>query len=164
MLSRQPGARLFARAASSWTRGAASVAEPVETAASAPVMPPCEFTPLPYDGPSREETLALRKRFLSPGTMYTSHAHSQVLAQAPDSPHPLDETQYPKWSDLQCTVTPLAALFHHFKEPVMLVEGKQQWLFDETGRRYLDVSCLPVQPRLVQPCISLCLQSAFAIA
>jgi acetylornithine/succinyldiaminopimelate/putrescine aminotransferase len=22
----------------------------------------------------------------------------------------------------------------------MLVEGKQQWLFDETGRRYLDVS------------------------
>ena len=36
-----------------------------------------------------------------------------------------------------------AALFHHFKEPIMLVEGKQQWLFDETGRRYLDVSgCL----------------------
>ena len=33
-----------------------------------------------------------------------------------------------------------AALFHHFKEPIMLVEGKQQWLFDETGRRYLDVS------------------------
>ena len=24
----------------------------------------------------------------------------------------------------------------------MLVEGKQQWLFDETGRRYLDVSDL----------------------
>ena len=25
----------------------------------------------------------------------------------------------------------------------MLVEGKQQWLFDETGRRYLDVSDPP---------------------
>ncbi len=28
----------------------------------------------------------------------------------------------------------------------MLVEGKQQWLFDETGRRYLDVSDLPRSP------------------
>ena len=33
-----------------------------------------------------------------------------------------------------------AALFHHFKKPVMIVEGKMQYLFDETGRRYLDVS------------------------
>jgi acetylornithine/succinyldiaminopimelate/putrescine aminotransferase len=33
-----------------------------------------------------------------------------------------------------------AGLFHHFKEPVMITEGKMQYLFDEKGRRYLDVS------------------------
>ena len=35
-----------------------------------------------------------------------------------------------------------AAILHHFKEPVMVVEGKQQYLFDERGRRYLDVCLL----------------------
>ncbi|MEW5317287.1 MAG: hypothetical protein WDW38_008598 [Sanguina aurantia] len=30
------------------------------------------------------------------------------------------------------------SLFLHFKKPVMIVEGKMQYLFDETGRRYLD--------------------------
>lgn len=36
-----------------------------------------------------------------------------------------------------------AALFHHFKEPIMITEGKMQYLYDERGRRYLDVcSCL----------------------
>jgi alanine-glyoxylate transaminase / (R)-3-amino-2-methylpropionate-pyruvate transaminase len=30
------------------------------------------------------------------------------------------------------------AIFHYYKKPLMIVEGKQQWLFDETGRRYLD--------------------------
>jgi alanine-glyoxylate transaminase/(R)-3-amino-2-methylpropionate-pyruvate transaminase len=29
-------------------------------------------------------------------------------------------------------------IFHYYKKPVMIVEGKGQWLFDETGRRYLD--------------------------
>ena len=27
----------------------------------------------------------------------------------------------------------------HFKEPVMITSGKMQYLYDETGRRYLDV-------------------------
>ena len=36
------------------------------------------------------------------------------------------------------------ALFHHFKKPVMIVEGKMQYLFDEAGRRYLDVSSSPL--------------------
>lgn len=27
-----------------------------------------------------------------------------------------------------------------YKDPVMITEGKMQYLFDETGRRYLDVS------------------------
>jgi alanine-glyoxylate transaminase/(R)-3-amino-2-methylpropionate-pyruvate transaminase len=30
------------------------------------------------------------------------------------------------------------ALFHYYKRPVMIVEGKGQYLFDEKGRRYLD--------------------------
>lgn len=30
------------------------------------------------------------------------------------------------------------AIFHYYKEPLMIVEGKGQWLFDENGRRYLD--------------------------
>ena len=30
------------------------------------------------------------------------------------------------------------ALVTYYKEPVMIVEGHMQWLFDETGRRYLD--------------------------
>ncbi|MEO7413943.1 MAG: aminotransferase class III-fold pyridoxal phosphate-dependent enzyme [Opitutaceae bacterium] len=30
------------------------------------------------------------------------------------------------------------AIFHYYKKPLMVVEGKGQWLFDETGRRYLD--------------------------
>ena len=34
----------------------------------------------------------------------------------------------------------VAALFHHFKDPVMIVEGKMQYLYDEHQRRYLDVS------------------------
>mgnify|MGYP001171286793 CR=1 FL=1 len=29
-------------------------------------------------------------------------------------------------------------LFKYYKEPLMLVEGHMQWLFDETGKRYLD--------------------------
>ncbi len=30
------------------------------------------------------------------------------------------------------------AIFHYYKNPIMIVEGKGQWLFDEKGRRYLD--------------------------
>lgn len=30
------------------------------------------------------------------------------------------------------------AIYHHFKKPVMIVEGKMQYLFDETGKRFLD--------------------------
>ena len=36
-----------------------------------------------------------------------------------------------------------AALFHHFKDPIMITEGKMQYLYDDKGRRYLDVSILP---------------------
>lgn len=30
------------------------------------------------------------------------------------------------------------AIFHYYKQPLMIVEGKGQYLFDEQGRRYLD--------------------------
>jgi alanine-glyoxylate transaminase/(R)-3-amino-2-methylpropionate-pyruvate transaminase len=59
-------------------------------------LPPFDYTPMPYDGPSPEEVLDLRKQYVSPG------------------------------------------IFHYYKKPIMIVEGKGQYLFDETGRRYLD--------------------------
>jgi alanine-glyoxylate transaminase/(R)-3-amino-2-methylpropionate-pyruvate transaminase len=49
------------------------------------------------------------------------------------------------------------AIFTIYKEPIMLVEGHMQWLFDEKGRRYLDmlagivtVSCGHCHPRVTQ--------------
>jgi alanine-glyoxylate transaminase / (R)-3-amino-2-methylpropionate-pyruvate transaminase len=48
------------------------------------------------------------------------------------------------------------AIFTIYKEPLLIVEGHMQWLFDETGRRYLDmfagivtVSCGHCHPRVV---------------
>jgi alanine-glyoxylate transaminase/(R)-3-amino-2-methylpropionate-pyruvate transaminase len=48
------------------------------------------------------------------------------------------------------------ALFHYYKRPIMIVEGRAQWLFDEKGRRYLDaiagivtVSCGHCHPHVV---------------
>lgn len=42
-----------------------------------------------------------------------------------------------------------AAIMAWYKDPVMITEGKMQYLYDETGRRYLDVSsgsrALPLQ-------------------
>src|SRR5215218_1117246 len=47
------------------------------------------------------------------------------------------------------------AIFTLYKEPIMIVEGRMQWLFDETGKRYLDmlagivtVSCGHCHPRV----------------
>jgi alanine-glyoxylate transaminase/(R)-3-amino-2-methylpropionate-pyruvate transaminase len=61
-----------------------------------PELPPFDYTPKPYAGPSAEEVLALRKQFLNP------------------------------------------ALFLYYQKPMMIVEGKGQYVFDEKGRRYLD--------------------------
>ncbi|HUQ21176.1 MAG TPA: aspartate aminotransferase family protein [Gemmatimonadaceae bacterium] len=47
------------------------------------------------------------------------------------------------------------AIFAYYKEPLMIVEGYMQWLYDETGRRYLDmlagivtVSCGHCHPKV----------------
>jgi alanine-glyoxylate transaminase/(R)-3-amino-2-methylpropionate-pyruvate transaminase len=95
-----------------------SVAERHSTPDSghAPVrMPPTDHTPRPYAGPSREEVIAMRKRYANP------------------------------------------AIFTLYKDPLMIVEGHMQWLFDETGRRYLDfyagivtVACGHCHPKIVR--------------
>ncbi|MFT4592748.1 MAG: alanine-glyoxylate transaminase/(R)-3-amino-2-methylpropionate-pyruvate transaminase [Phycisphaerales bacterium] len=59
-------------------------------------LPKCEYTPEPYDGPSKEEVSKLRSEFLTP------------------------------------------ALVTYYKNPIMIVDGHMQYLFDETGKRYLD--------------------------
>ena len=62
----------------------------------APELPPFDYQPQPYRGPSAEEVLRLRRQFLNPG------------------------------------------IFLYHKRPLMIVEGKGQYVFDEHGRRYLD--------------------------
>jgi alanine-glyoxylate transaminase/(R)-3-amino-2-methylpropionate-pyruvate transaminase len=49
------------------------------------------------------------------------------------------------------------AIFTFYSDPLLVVEGHMQWLFDETGRRYLDlfagivtVSCGHCHPKVVQ--------------
>src|SRR5678815_3198449 len=59
-------------------------------------LPPTQFNPQPYTGPSAEQVLALRKQYLNPG------------------------------------------LFLYYKQPIMIVEGKMQYVWDDTGKRYLD--------------------------
>ena len=59
-------------------------------------LPIIDHTPAPYSGPSRDEVLALRTQYLSPG------------------------------------------LIKYYKDPLMIVEGHMQYLYDETGKRYLD--------------------------
>ncbi|WP_457653611.1 aspartate aminotransferase family protein [Rhodocaloribacter sp.] len=88
---------------------------PDPTLTSLRPMPPCDHTPRPYTGPSREEVLAMRRQFVHP------------------------------------------SIFTIYKEPLMLVEGHMQYLFDETGRRYLDmiagivtVSCGHCHPKVVE--------------
>lgn len=61
-----------------------------------PALPPFDYQPKPYTGPSADEVLALRKQFVNPG------------------------------------------LFLYYAKPIMLVEGKMQYVWDETGKRYLD--------------------------
>jgi alanine-glyoxylate transaminase/(R)-3-amino-2-methylpropionate-pyruvate transaminase len=70
-----------------------SVSSPVLGRLSLPV---CSHRPAPYSGPSREEVLALRRQYLTPG------------------------------------------LITYYREPLLVVEGHMQYLWDETGKRYLD--------------------------
>lgn len=59
-------------------------------------LPIVDHKPAPYDGPSRDEVLALRQQYLSPG------------------------------------------LITYYREPLFVVEGHMQYLWDEAGKQYLD--------------------------
>ncbi len=59
-------------------------------------LPIIDHTPTPYEGPTRDEVIALRHQYLSPG------------------------------------------LLTYYREPMMVVEGHMQYLWDDQGRRYLD--------------------------
>ncbi|MBO6575992.1 MAG: aspartate aminotransferase family protein [Rhodothermales bacterium] len=85
------------------------------TISTAPAMPPCDYAPPAYDGPSRDEVLALRRQFVHP------------------------------------------SIFALYREPIMIVDGYMQWLFDEQGGRYLDmiagivtVSCGHRHPKVTE--------------
>jgi len=66
------------------------------TVQTQPSLPPCDYTPPSYEGPSREETLALRQQYLNPG------------------------------------------LFLYYGQPIQIVDGHMQYLYEDNGRRYLD--------------------------
>ena len=77
------------------------------------MMPSCDHQPRPYQGPSHDEVLTMRRQYTNP------------------------------------------AVYTIYREPLMIVEGHMQWLFDETGRRYLDmfagivtVSCGHCHPKV----------------
>jgi alanine-glyoxylate transaminase/(R)-3-amino-2-methylpropionate-pyruvate transaminase len=59
-------------------------------------LPIIDHTPEQYGGPTRDEVLALRHQYVSPGVIT------------------------------------------YYREPLMIVEGHMQYVWDETGRRYLD--------------------------
>src|ERR1700757_3117777 len=59
-------------------------------------LPLSTHQPAPYDGPSREEVLALRRQYLTPG------------------------------------------LITYYREPLLIAEGHMQYVWDETGKQYLD--------------------------
>ena len=61
-----------------------------------PSLPIIDHSPEPYTGPSRDQVLALRHQYLSPG------------------------------------------IITYYRDPLMIVEGHMQYVWDETGRRYLD--------------------------
>lgn len=82
-------------------------------------MPPFDYTPPLYTGPSAEEILKKRHDYLNP------------------------------------------AIIHFYKNPLNLVDGKMQYLFDEKGRRYLDafggiatVSCGHCHPDVVDAIVN----------
>jgi alanine-glyoxylate transaminase / (R)-3-amino-2-methylpropionate-pyruvate transaminase len=78
-------------------------------------LPLSSHQPAPYTGPSRDEVLALRRQYLTPG------------------------------------------LITYYKDPLLVVEGHMQYVWDETGKQYLDgfagivsVSVGHCHPRVVE--------------
>src|SRR4051794_12294472 len=59
-------------------------------------LPVSSHRPKPYTGPSKDDVLALRREYLTPG------------------------------------------LITYYRDPLLVVEGHMQYLWDETGKQYLD--------------------------
>src|SRR5262249_14723418 len=59
-------------------------------------LPASTHTPTPYNGPARDEVLAMRREYLTPG------------------------------------------LITYYREPLLIVEGHMQYVWDEAGKQYLD--------------------------
>jgi len=59
-------------------------------------LPVSSHKPRAYDGPSRDQLIALRREYLNPG------------------------------------------IFHYYKDPLLVAEGHMQYIWDETGKQYLD--------------------------
>src|SRR5712692_1512865 len=82
------------------TNGAATAVESGSQRAKASTrrvsLPVSPYRPAPYTGPSRDEVLALRRQYLTPG------------------------------------------LITYYKNPLLVVEGHMQYLWDEAGKQYLD--------------------------
>ncbi|KAJ9547767.1 hypothetical protein OSB04_020310 [Centaurea solstitialis] len=96
-----------------------SSVEESEAGGVLPVIPPFNYSPPPYTGPTADEIFRKRKEFLSP------------------------------------------SMFYFYKNPLNIVHGKMQYLFDENGRRYLDgfggiatVNCGHCHPDVVQAIIN----------
>lgn len=65
--------------------------------ANVPQMPPCDFKPKKYKGPTFEHSTQIRKQNLNPG------------------------------------------ILTYYRNPVLIHQGHMQWLWDHTGKRYLDL-------------------------
>src|SRR2546428_8957469 len=74
----------------------ASESPRARTSTSRVSLPLSPHQPAPYTGPSRDDVLALRRQYLTPG------------------------------------------LITYYKDPLLLVEGHMQYLWDEKGKQYLD--------------------------
>lgn len=77
----------------------------------------------------------------------------------PPCPHVPKPYQGPPRTEVLATRKQYAnpAIFTIYRDPLMLVEGHRQWLFDETGKRYLDmlagivtVSCGHAHPKVTK--------------
>lgn len=89
-------------------------------AAAAPQLPPFDFQPPPYTGPSKEEVLALRKAHLNPGEVSERDQIAMGLRRRhrPTAPPPLGLAHaLPHLISFGPHPTPAAAIFHHFKNP-----------------------------------------------
>lgn len=66
-------------------------------ATKAPQLPPFDYVPPKYEGPSFDEVKEMRKKHIP------------------------------------------SAIFSYYKNPIMITSGKMQYLYDVTGKRYLDL-------------------------